>query len=296
VFDATIEFSWERPAKGRGFVWREAENGLTHLARFEGARFEVYRPLDEASGLFRSFADLWSDPADPAAFLAFANCYGSLDVPWEPDPAAFQELSNRYGPFASPGPSQDVLGQWRAHVGHMNFLVRLWDGIREGDWPALRGVLANTEAGDPFRATGPGELVEAGLRLLGESLSTHLRWLPGTSNPPLLQWNPAGKRVMLRLVPSSLVEAMYLQFLRAMGGGKNFQRCLACRRWFELAPGVGRADKKTCSTSCRVKIYQGRRRRAREMHAEGKTVKQIARELGSAADTVKRWVKDTGEK
>jgi hypothetical protein len=286
VFDATIEFTWERPAKGKGFAWGVA-NGLTHLARVEGAAFERYKPLDEATGLFRTFASLWSSPADPAAdraaFLAFADRYGSLDVPWEPDPVAFEALVDRFGPFASPGPSGDVLGQWRGHVGHMNHLVAIWDAIREEDWPALSGILAMTEA-------VPGELVEAGLRLLGESLSEHLRWLPGRSKTPLL-WNPAGKRVMLRLVPSSLVEAMYIQFLLALGGGKNYHRCLACDRWFELAPGVGRADKKACSVGCRVKIYQGRRRQAREMHAGGKTVKQIARELGSNSATVRGWIK-----
>ena len=50
MFDATIEFTWERPAKGKGFAWGVA-NGLTHLARVEGAAFERYKPLDEATGL-----------------------------------------------------------------------------------------------------------------------------------------------------------------------------------------------------------------------------------------------------
>jgi hypothetical protein len=87
-----------------------------------------------------------------------------------------------------------------------------------------------------------------------------------------------------------LLDAIYLQFAYAIDGNKRQRQCQVCRRWFELSPGINRADRLTCSDSCRVRQTQERRTRARQLRAEGKTAKQIAREIGSKVDKVKEWL------
>jgi hypothetical protein len=83
---------------------------------------------------------------------------------------------------------------------------------------------------------------------------------------------------------------MYLQLAHAILGGKKYQPCEACGRWFELAPGLNRADRQTCSDSCRVKLYRVRRQRARELHAKKWSLKRISKEIGSNVSTIKKWL------
>jgi hypothetical protein len=97
--------------------------------------------------------------------------------------------------------------------------------------------------------------------------------------------------LLLKLIPPSLWHAMYFQFADAIHGNKRYKRCEGCGRWFELSPSVNRADRLTCSDSCRVKLYRQRMRRAQEMHAKGITVAVIASELGSDVKTIKTWIK-----
>jgi hypothetical protein len=107
---------------------------------------------------------------------------------------------------------------------------------------------------------------------------------------PLMVWDPEAGRPRLSFEIDSLWGAVCLQFAEAVTGGLNYQRCPACSRWFELTPGVNRANRLTCSDSCRQRAFRQRRDRARELHAEGKTVREVARELGSVLKTVKGWV------
>jgi hypothetical protein len=108
-------------------------------------------------------------------------------------------------------------------------------------------------------------------------------------------WDPHARQPSLCLRPKSLIDALYLQFGLSILGNKTYQCCPACGRWFELAPGVGRADKLACSVSCRMKLYRQRQRRARELRAKGWALSKIARELGSDVNTVKNWISQEKE-
>jgi hypothetical protein len=272
VLEVAFEFVWERPAKRKGFAWEETDAGDTRLVRVEGAPFEHYQPLKECTGLFRTFAGL---SPDPAALLGFANRYGALGAGW------------------------DDLALWREGIARMKALVVAWDALAAENWDALRSVLSKLpkalfQPGTDAKHASPGELVNAGVHLLYHEVAGRLfGWTFGAwsrqREPPVV-WHRQAKRLVLKLVPPSLMDAMGLQLADAIQGNKRYRSCEACGRWFELAPGRARADRQTCSTSCRVKLYRVRQQQARDLHGKGWSIKRISKELGSDVSTVKKWL------
>src|SRR5262249_51113615 len=101
--------------------------------------------------------------------------------------------------------------------------------------------------------------------------------------------DPDTGRYMFRLAPGDLVKLLWLQFVRAISSGTRQQRCRECGKWFELLP-KHRGRKEFCSTACKLREFRRRQSRAVELKAAGRTVKQIATELDTDIDTVKRWV------
>jgi hypothetical protein len=284
------------------------------LSLEEPAARRTYFPLADETGLFRVFAET---DLSPEAVLDFANRYGPLG------------LRNPEGGVPPP----EALRTWRGLILEMRYLVRLWDEARRGDAAALaqsvgwderaggviyRSVpevlrvisfstvpqpqLFEVEEGPPAvddhllpRASLPlawGDTCGAALYFVQEKLNRHL----GDDAPAHLVWSPRRGRSTLRIMPQGLWGALCLQFARAVSGDLEYQRCPVCGRWFELSPGVNRANKQTCSGSCRTKLYRQRQERARELYAEGKTARQIARELGAEPEKVKDWVRGTKRK
>src|SRR5579872_2624654 len=105
-----------------------------------------------------------------------------------------------------------------------------------------------------------------------------------------LSWNGTAKAGEVHAVPRTLFAALCLQFALALAGNKNYQQCVSCGKWFELLPGVNRADRQTCSQTCRTRVYRQRKERALALHAEGKTARAIARELEAKVDAVVKWI------
>jgi hypothetical protein len=278
VLDIAVEFVWERPTKRTGFAWQDTDAGETRLVRVEGAPFERYEPLKECTGLFHSFAAL---TPDPEAMLGFANRYGALGADW------------------------DELGLWIEAVARMRTLVAAWRGLTQENWGALRTTLSKIPAlgqrvlfqpGTDLKRAGPSELVNAAVHLLYNDVGgMTFGWTFGAwsrqPNPPVV-WHQKAKCPVLKLTPPSLWHAMYLQLARAILGNKSYQPCQACGRWFELAPGLNRADRQTCSDYCRVKNYRLRKQQDRELHDKGWPVTRIAKELGSHTNTIEKWLQN----
>jgi hypothetical protein len=66
---------------------------------------------------------------------------------------------------------------------------------------------------------------------------------------------------------------------------------------FRLQPGVNRANRLTCSQTCKQYLHNRRVQRARTLHAEGRTFRQIAKELQvkpqgnkSSVAMVRSWI------
>lgn len=63
----------------------------------------------------------------------------------------------------------------------------------------------------------------------------------------------------IRMKPTGLLAAMWLQFALAIDGNIDFRQCTVCRSWFEIAPGRGRPEKSYCSDACRMRAYRKRK-------------------------------------
>jgi hypothetical protein len=111
-------------------------------------------------------------------------------------------------------------------------------------------------------------------------------------------WDQRRRQPEFRIRPTSLLGAICLQMALAIdrGPGCKTGRCAFCSRRFLLAPGTSRADRATCSDSCRVRLHKRRRQAARELNAAGKSVKEIAKELNSDTKAVRGWLKGDKEK
>jgi hypothetical protein len=60
------------------------------------------------------------------------------------------------------------------------------------------------------------------------------------------------ERMALRVCPSSLLGAMWLQIARALTETKPFKQCEYCDGWFELASEARRNATRFCSSKCKV--------------------------------------------
>jgi hypothetical protein len=281
MLNVVIEFVWERPAKRKGFAWQDTETDDVRLVRVEGAAFVPYEPLKECTGLFRTFGDL---TPEPGAMLSFANRYGALGSGW------------------------DDHGLWKEGIARMKTLVAAWDALTAQKWTTLRDLFSKFPArgqktlfqpGTGAKGARPDELVNATVHLLyNEVGGMTFGWTFGVwsrqSNPPVV-WHQKAKCPVLKLTPPSLWHAMYLQFAQAILGNKSYQLCQVCGRWFELAPGLNRADRQTCSDYCRVKLYRIRKQQARDLRSHGWSPQRIAKKLGSDIGTINNWISQNKE-
>ena len=275
--------TWVRPIRADDFQLSE---GVIKRPRVR--RYKEYHPFKE-TGLFRIFAD--TEPT-PEGCLRFARAYGFLRRPNGPENVA----------------------DWLPQLNTMRRLVRLWDAARSMDEQAVRKIVSAQPDGHVYLDADLWELhwkvdVPAGIgaafaptltaqalayccfvvnRLADEERRQQAG--EGAFLRYRLMWNPAADQFEHQLSPADLLSVLYLQFSVAVAGKKDYHRCPSCGRWFEVRPGVARANKLTCNQKCRTQAYRLRQERARELKAQGKTVTQIARELGAEPGAVKKWV------
>ena len=116
---------------------------------------------------------------------------------------------------------------------------------------------------------------------------------------PRMIWSERHSQPQFVFGPSSLLGAMVCQFAAAVHGAWPFQECTFCRRYFRLAPGFNRANRLTCSLTCKQYLHNSRVKRACQLHAEGRSVRQIVKELTvqphgkkSSVDVVNGWIQN----
>jgi hypothetical protein len=270
MFILDIEFSWERPVTGRGFVWQD-----DNLTRIEGAAFETYEPLKQHPALFQDFAAL---ERTQGTVLAFAN---------------------RYGDFlqGAPGLPPSEFGSWQAEISQMQYAIAIWDALGKRDWKTLladENVKFCLKVLSPGKHPKPAEIATAAVTHLVRYVDQHVFHFgstPGAGrNSPKIIWSEETGHVLLRMPILSPMNALRYQFALAVLGNKSYQQCEACSRWMLLGPGVNRADRKACSDTCRGKLYRLRQRKANELYDTGVSLQRIAKELGSDVPTVRGWV------
>jgi hypothetical protein len=85
---------------------------------------------------------------------------------------------------------------------------------------------------------------------------------------------------------------MWLQFAQAIGGDRKYRACKECGKWFEVSTSdTGfRINRLFCSDACESKDYRDRKARAGALKAEGRSNKDIAKELDTDVETIQKWV------
>jgi hypothetical protein len=300
-------FTWMAPADGTGI---ELLPGPPPALRAPaGLALRAYEPLRQETGLFLTLA---ASDATPEGACAFANRYGLLG-------GRVPALVVR-GVLREPE-VEDFHKDWQPRVNKLRHFVALWEALRRGDGDAAREVVRRSgdqvlvrcdfpldQSVGRFQRRGgffvasplavgvlPSVMAISGddrilawwvlmhqiNALLAGKVHLYLSWHPGASHPHLLHQ------------PHTLWGAVCLQFAQAVGGNQDFQRCPVCSRWFLLEPGVNRANRLSCSSACRQRAHRLRVKRTRELRAEGKGFREIAKEVGSNVKTVKGWLSDT---
>jgi Family of unknown function (DUF6076) len=68
-----------------------------------------------------------------------------------------------------------------------------------------------------------------------------------------LLWDAKFEHLGLAMVPEDLVGFLWLQFAKAIEGGKAYRRCEDCGQWFGFGGQSARKDKRFCTATCRVR-------------------------------------------
>jgi hypothetical protein len=328
VPDIPLHFRWQ--VAEDGYRWLEShpvggsdqmrDPFLTHGRPIGAGGFRVmrYQPLAAFSGLFRVFTD--TEPSRDG-IKAFADRFGPLGDDVSKQIPLYDQPNAKGVPLGTGEP----LGAWSDEILIMRYAIDIWEAARNGDVATLervirwrpdgsgveivghpdvprgqlpkapawveRTTIAHTHFGDGvLERFVPGDLVQPALHYLQSKVNGKLE---GRASPQLL-WDAERERLGLYIVPTGLIGALWLQFARAVERDSRFRQCAECGLWFELARGTARADKLYCSTPCRTKAYRKRQAEAVRLHAEGRSIEEIARRLESEPDTVRGWIERQG--
>ena len=100
-------------------------------------------------------------------------------------------------------------------------------------------------------------------------------------------------RHALRVVPTHLIGAIWLDFARATEGDLAVRRCEGCGGWIYLHPSFGsNKQAKTCSSTCRSRANRRLRNAARDMRRGGATLLEIAERLGLKYTQARKLTQD----
>jgi hypothetical protein len=296
------DFRWHVPEAGYQWTKVEVQRQVWSVLEPAGRKERHYEPLKEYKTLFREFA---STPPTPEGVLAFANRYGPLGVLTDGVHRLHPAVARLKG---IPGERFEV---WCKEINTLKAAVDLWDMVQQEDeaglsrhirWSPDKKSVCLTHLPDKKSVDddfleefpdpdlfSPGEVIRPALFYV-QSLVNRVLGDNERVSPQLVYDEQRG-RMVLSLLPETLLGALWLQFAQAIGGNKEYRACHVCGKWFEVSPEMTRSDRRTCSDSCRSKAYRERKDWAVRLAAEGKTPKEIAEELDSDVKTVKGWIK-----
>ena len=280
-----------------------------------GIGVRQYQPLAASSGLFRTFAE--TEPT-LEGIKSFADRYGPLGA----------DLLVRIPLYDRPGGEGFLLGlgealrDWTNEILVMRDTIRLWEAARRANVETLsrmikwqddgRAVTYESHPGlsldrlpePPFYADRttiayegdpilehltPGDVIGPALQHVQGVIN---RRLHGRASPRVL-WQPRTGQRSFYLVPHGLIAGLWWQLARAFERDREFRRCIECGTWFEISGASGRSDKLYCSNACRTRVYRKRQAEAARLHAEGRSIEAIARQLESEPATVRGWLAGT---
>ncbi len=87
--------------------------------------------------------------------------------------------------------------------------------------------------------------------------------------------------------PSNLLAVMWLQMTDYWWGQTELKRCEVCNKWFDKKKAW---QKSTCSEKCRRAKHRLLRKNVLQLAEQGKTAKEIAKQIGKDVKMIKRWI------
>jgi hypothetical protein len=305
------------------FIWQRAENCYEwqagHFRAFDvkpnrqdgpalvarGDAAIAYKPVPD---LFLEFASIDAD--SELEILKFASEYGLLggSPMIAPEPSKGETTKTITGELRS---------HWQNHLHDMKAAVSLWLAIRTEDkdllaqciewrsdqhityvWPpssdwrtpwSIRATIASPSDAELLKRFRLGDVVMPARTYLQKVVNTRLH----EQVAPRILWISSERINMgLYIVPDSLIGCLWLQLATALAEFNKFQFCEACCKPMLVAPeGSGfRSTRKTCSNACRIKVYAGRKAKARQLRDQKLSVREIAKRLDTGVEQIKRWI------
>jgi hypothetical protein len=278
------------------------------------------KPLEKQPALFLRFAQM--EPT-AIAITAFANRFGTLTgkehlviPPWisERDLNTIETrdmlLPQQNEQWLARGLAvgADSRQRWWRDWWLLHHAVALWRAVQDRDADRARELIT----WEPDGAVYPSPDDRYGFDSFCDSRAERARPLQAAAR--LLDWlathglklqhgafagiEPCVINGRSTYEPRTLLGAMWVQFAGAMDDGKTFRHCpaRACPvEWFEVstAPQGVREDAEFCSARCRHTAYRDRKKSARQLHATGRSVGEIARTLHTDVAHVREWVRSS---
>ena len=82
---------------------------------------------------------------------------------------------------------------------------------------------------------------------------------PGTNCSARVVFDQDREHMTLRIVPETLIGAMWFQCARVLTLNPTFRACKHCAKWFELSPDTRRKQAIYCSDRCKVAAYRAKK-------------------------------------
>lgn len=277
-----------------------------------------WRTRELPDELFLEFSSL--DPDSDAEILRFANLNGLLE-----NGRLFLENASKAGDHAELLIAGEPRRLWRDHIRKLKEATELWMAIQNNDKDLLakriqwRGpnfvtyeglprltpggqkfanfatIASKAEQGEPFsyrselfKRMSPDDPVLPAKMQLRDMVREQLTPLVELD----MQWTDNFKSLSTFNKPTCLIGALWFQLLMAVQENTSFGRCVApgCGKPLMIQPGGYRANKRTCSNSCRQRLSDERKRQARELHQKGISEKEIARRLETTREQIAIWI------
>ncbi len=295
-----VRFVWSRAREG--YTCREVDGDCRIVPDTPPGRRPTMihsEPLEEHTGLFRTFALLGSDRE---AILRFAASYGLLG--WDHfrpmgssgllsvgSPPTIGESSTSAMSVWWDQAEQEMRGEtlltWVLEIESMKRAVDLWDAVSRRD---ARFLIERMRPGDRLPDYGPWRAVEpravssissdpswklesdafiAARHTAGDVVHAAMldveKWLNHhlwAHTALRAYFSPDTGQIALHAVPKHLLGALWLQFARSIEGNKRYRKCAnpECGEWFEVGAGRhGRPEKLYHSGTCRSRAFRKRR-------------------------------------
>ncbi|MGD0577474.1 MAG: hypothetical protein ABSC08_00960 [Bryobacteraceae bacterium] len=258
---------WKPPIVAAGLLLSHPDLRLPFIQPAKDATAEVYYPLESDGALSREFAGLH----DPDGALAFASQFGLLGLEDVPRYRGHRKELDANG--------EDV-NDWLSEAARVGELYEVWDLVSSANETGLQKLITWTPQGTPVVVPKAGrppqgrdgparaqlkleQVVLMAKRFIVKRVNQEMI---GMASPTLLLDNWGNVRV--HNTPTSLLAALWLEFLEFASGARRQIVCDICGRWMDVTQH--RKDKRVHS-SCLEREKKARYRERKKGNGSKKT-------------------------